>query len=730
MFPDYEQMGVGLARIMDERPVADVRTAQLILGWWLDPEGYLRNDFRVMPFIADEWNEGSQPTAFGGLLGMVFHRMEGGERPEILFFTTSGVFRFAPWTRGAGAAGNRGLAEQLYWRHRDTAGRSITPQGRMQFRPQAVGMGNAVFFTFTDGGNIWVWTGDDLRPFGYQVAPPPPSAQGPTRQSSTEPNSGGFSHRGRVGDLNGDWTTEISNDQEVVGGIEPLRRAYWVVYENEAGGYSPISPEGGSVTLRQQLGDPGGGNPLERLRRLFWVRDINVGPPGTRARIVLASRNLELAVNVDDTLPRFLHRIPNNVAVEYVDNIPDGELGPIWNDREPAPSAMILLPFSGSLLMMRTQAHPARVWWTEQTGLNAGVLESCLKGHWRDISPETGAITGAIGVRLPHDNAAAAALILKERGVHYITGSYPNWRDGTLHTKAGLEGPDLIQSSPDGSVLWYGARTFWRMDPNSGKIDDVGAPVRKRLRRVNKLTARYGQSWVDEVQNEVVFVLPLDDKELPDLQFAWDYINMGWRLRNDVEVRAAMTLPGTEYVVLAGVWNSIDTLWVYHKGHPGYSFTAPTAQYKTAWFPQTNPEDLHDQANTRSLIFLMQETHQGQANVLGYKDWNGDVPEFGITDTGLEDETIFLHNPEEGDSTAFYAPSPSDADPDSSTAQYDDESYVWRRRRTFSHQLSAMISSAEVVQIELKSSNHMAFYALDSYGPHMRRGGGNSPRND
>lgn len=723
MYDDYQKMGVGLARVIDQRPVADVRTADMIMGFWLDNRNILRNDFRIMPLFPDVWNAAAQPTDASNVLKMVFHRFDGGERPEILFLCSTGVFRYSPWDRNSGVAGNRGMREQGYWRYDATSLASISPQANAQYRPQAIGFGNAIYFSFTDGSGIWVWDGKNLRPFGYRNSPPPPSAQGPARNNDG-PNAGGFSVRGRVGDLNSDWADTGGN---VVGGIEPFQRQYWVVYENEAGGYSPLSPAGTNVTLRQQLGDTG--NPLDRLRKRFWVRDIGVGPEGTRARILLASKNLEQAQEIDDTLPHFLHRIPNNQATEYIDDVADGELGGIWEDREPAPAAFFVKPFGGSMFLMRTQGNPSRIWWTEQGSVNNTlVLESCIAGHWRDVFPETGAITGALNVRLPGDNAQAAMLIYKERAVHFISGQYPFWRFGTLHTHAGLEGPDLVQSSPDGSVVWYGSRTFWRLDPKTGQVVDIGLPLRRRLNRINPTTARYGQSWVDESQNEVVFCLPQDDSDLPDLQFVWDYHNQGWRLRNDVQVKCALSIPGSDVTLLAGFWDGDNTVWVYHRGYPGYDFDAPMAIYRTAWFPQTNPEDLHDQANTRELIFLMEESYQGTANLVGYQDWNPDLRVFGTTDAGVEDEFINLHHPEQPEQIAFYAPEPAATATMTETAQYDSD--VYRTRRVYQHQISVMIPRASVVQFELHSVDHMAFFSLDAYGPHVASGGGNTPRND
>jgi len=105
---DYRGQSVGLARIMSETPFSDGMTAQLIRNWVVDERGYLDSTHRIMSLIPYEWNGGLPPKAFeedtlgntkrSGVLAMAYNEIDG-ERPEILFLTADGVFRYAPWTR-------------------------------------------------------------------------------------------------------------------------------------------------------------------------------------------------------------------------------------------------------------------------------------------------------------------------------------------------------------------------------------------------------------------------------------------------------------------------------------------------------------------------------------------------------------------------------------------------------------------------------------------------------
>ena len=105
---DYKGQAVGLARIMGESPFSDGQTAGLIKNWVVDEQGYLDSTYRIMPFIPYVWNGGLPPKAFeeidlgdtkrSGVLAMKYVEFNG-ERPEILFLTNEGVFRYAPWSR-------------------------------------------------------------------------------------------------------------------------------------------------------------------------------------------------------------------------------------------------------------------------------------------------------------------------------------------------------------------------------------------------------------------------------------------------------------------------------------------------------------------------------------------------------------------------------------------------------------------------------------------------------
>lgn len=752
VYPDYLGVSLGAPRIMAEVPVdPEQKYAQLILNWRLDPMGFLDSRQRKMHLIPQIWS-GANPTPWAndGVLAMGFALMDGGSRPEILFLTKTGVWRYAPWTRISGAAGYRGLEQLLEYRHSDTSPvvtNSVTPQSNSAFRPQIRSVGNRVYFTFADGGGAWVWDGDRLRRFGFALRPSAPDVVGPARLSgaASSVNAGGFSHKGRIGTTDSNITKGVESTgvganyayAKQVGGIRDGRWRYAVVFENVDGAYSATSVPGGLATIRFRAADPDASPALlsEELRRRFWVRNIPVGPPGTVARILLRTPNLDFLPLGDVGKFRFLHRIANNVATEWVDDIPDGELGGLWEQREETPIGFYFLEsFGGSMWMLRTEGFSSRAWWSEQDGPFGPINESVKSGHWRDLWPETGPITGTITARPPVGDGSSVMFVGKGSAMHYIAGSYPDWEYGTLHRSAGLAGPDLIQNCPDGSVIWYGSGTFWRFDPTDGSVIDIGSPIRRQLRKTSITHAHRGTSWVDESVGEVRFALPTGDRQLPDFQFVWDYLHQGWRLANDIWITASLSAPGTDIVLLAGHLQfppgtvvpagTNPSVWIYGKSYVGENHTPMQAVYQSGWtsLSGAGPE-LHTEATAWHAVLTMKETAYGTVAVSTFLDWNIDAS----TNTEVA-TTYYPDNINDGSGAPgvpFLANTASTQSV-SLPAVYGTD--VWRSSRTFTQEVAIGAESHQVLLVEVVSDGPAMLYNISAYGPAVATPGGRTPQ--
>lgn len=726
--------GVGFAKTMWEGPFApEGEHALLIQNLRMVEGGVLENRPRWMQLIPGVWNQSGlltpPPSAFadGNLLGMQFLALDGGERPEIIFLTKTGVFRYAPWNRATASVGSRGLEEQLEYRSSGTTTASVIPQASPQFPPTMEAVGNRLYFTFADGGPAWVWDGHRCRRFGYTQRPGAPEPVGPTRKSTTaiEANDGSFHVRGRIGTTEGDWADNSGN---VVGGVDDGEWKYAVVYEGTDGAYSPMSPVGGSVTMRRATAMVA--VPVELLRRKFWLRNIPTGPDGTVARILLRTWNLRRLPAGDVGQYRLLRRIGENISTDFIDNVPDAELGAVWDEREAIPAFTFARFFGGSMFMARTRGAPARVWWSEQA-LVGPIVESILQGHWRDVFPETGEITGLLATRhhSQADDAGSALLVFKARAVHYITGKYPEWSFGTLHLGSGSPGPKLAQNCPDGSVVWYGGNgTFWRLDP-SGQVQDIGEGIRKTLKRVNSVAARFGESYLDERAGEAVFCLPVDDYDQPTMFFHWDYLRGGWRLSSQFKVQGGvLNIPGTDVVLLGGKYRSgntttfessaYDQVFILHRGHPGEDHRAHAADavYRTGWVPLAG--EAHAFAHLDQLILTLEERGYGTLSTSCYIDFDAD------NINGGTESSVKTSHPE--NDLAYCAGSGTTV-PSASQAVYGTSK--WRAERVYTHlvEMAAGPDSCEVLMVEVRAQKPYAIYGVAATASFVASPGGRTP---
>mgnify|MGYP003139163769 CR=1 FL=1 len=718
----YKAVSVGLARVMGEMPFSQGTSANLIENWTVDENGMMSSKYRIMPLIPDEWNNASQPAPFTNLLTIgsdpesgvlaIGYGMFYGQKPEILFLTKTGVFRYTPGNR-LGTPTYKGLDEQKYYDESNTLS-SVRPTSRQSYPAQIQVFGNRMYFTFADGGAAWVWDGFRLRPFGYTAPPSAPSANGPER-SGDKPNIGGFSVKGRVGSTDPNRTgKDSSGDPITLGGILDCEYQYAVVYENCDGAYSATSPIGSSVKIEQETASSDGGG-VEKMLRRFRVKDIPPGPIETVARILLRTFNIKFLPSFSEGEMRFLHRIPNNIATEYIDDIPDGELGAKWDPRLSIPVGFYFIRgFSGSLWLIRTDEYPFRVWWSEQTSVIGPIAESVLEGHYLDVFPDTGEITATTSAFLEY-TSDPVMLVFKKEAVHYIGGQYPQWQVGTIHKRAGCAGPNLVQIAPDNSVVWYGSNSFWLMNTN-GEVIDIGFSIRKRLQRINHVRSKFGHSWIDRESSEVVFILPFDDSSVPNIQFVWDYKNKGWRIKSGLIVTGGATsIPELNTVLVGGVLgegrNQTQGCFVLNRGYPGYSAPRPTSIYRTSWnnFSGGGPR-LHSSHRTNQSILTAQESSNGTADISVFQDWNFDDV-IGTT------ASIVAYNPESASDVPFFG-----------TALFD--SSVYRSERIYGDKLAVDLPSQSVQSISITTRSYFQLYNVDMFGPTVARPGGRTPTGD
>lgn len=692
----------GSARVIGEVPVTDGSTANEIHNYRLDETGVLQSAFRTMTLTPPEWSSdhlAPKPMAYGiiGICSAVFH----ANTPELLLLTlpsvdgdVGSVWRYTPWTRDDGSE-YAGWTEQLSW----DSGSALSvdcPQKRNV--PACMSqVGNSIWFAFGDGNGIFVWDGQRVRRAGFSNTPAPPMTFGPSRGSDT-PNSGGFSVRGRIGTTESSWT---NMDGVVCGGLDDGEWRYGLIYEGPTGAWSQRSSDSDSVTLRVELATIATddvaflpGHPAtypENLTRAFRVL-VPEAPPNVSAQILVRTPNLKRLNPTDTGTMRFLHRIPHSGPVDYVDDIPDGELGAPVADRISIPAAYFFLLHGGSMFYLRSDGEPAGMWWSEQSP-SGSFYESCLLGHFRQVYPRTGAITAARSVRIMRQETPIM-LVWKASALHYVAGSYPTWVPGIIHEAAGCDGWNLVCICPDGTIVWYGNNTFWRMDIE-GKVDDIGGPIRRRIRRINRNRSHMGTSEIDPTYAVVVFALPIDDADNNNYQFHWDWRLQGWRTAQDMSSILSLHLAWGRLLTCGGAY-PLANLYVFGRALP--TCEQPTSIYTTGWIsPSNQDESVAAKYNSHQVMWLMVDGSYPTADMSVYTDWND-------TDA-VTSVPIKLATPED-DKLSFLGPSDGD------TAVYGTD--VWRIPRTFEQPVAPVeVDSYSVICVSLSSANIHSIVAIE-----------------
>ena len=767
---------------------------------WLQPVYALEED--ADPDLSEEVSpSGKAPVSTSGLVvgsvenipefenvyAMKFIEMNG-ETPDLLILSSLGVFRFSPSYRDSvfrsplgctdkynfshsSEYASPGLAEQYLFKSKilvksGSGGEqylsrrltSIIPQSKPMFPAQMETVGNRIYFTYCDGGGAFVWDGHRVREFGYQSSPSPPYVLGPTSNKlaagdSGWNNGGGFSDGGRIGTINPSLTNIADDVAVACGGIEDGLWYYAVVFENQDGSYSATSERSSRVSIQFHVTHPESERTrwgLGFLRRRFWLSSIPKGPQGTVARILLRTSNLSSLPPGDTGELRFLHRIPNNSAQQYMDDIPDSELGGVWEDRRNAPPGFYFMKyFGGSMFVMRTEEHPSRIWLSEQGTVTGSIPESFMQNSWRDIFPETGSITGAYSASI---DGKQTLLVFKDSATHFVSDSYEQpgtsgWSFGTLSTIAGAAGPNLCQSTPDGSVIWYGNGTFWMWGKETPGVIDIGSPIRKKLSKINGDAERFGVSWVTKKNKEIVFCLPFEDSNVPNVQFICDYRNRGWRIRGDIQPTAVETIGDLTLVAnntsessngKQEYYQLSSNILVYQRGYArkkyqwlyGY-YPLGMYGYKSGWqsFSEFGP-GFHSTHRTADSVFTMQERTLTMPKVRTYSDWNFDSP--------VNQESIYSVNPEQADEIIFWDGFDASTNLTNGSLSsrfsetdvprmgfYGPEPYTYgyrsfsRERRTFTHRLPLDIPSSTVFSIMVSGTfgADIALVSIDAYGP-------------
>ena len=697
------------ARVVVEAPLSDGSTAGEIMGFVVRAGRLLDSRFRICSLIPDDvWAPGTPDagTVLQKVRGLIYAR-RNGVTPELIILAGTGVYRYAPWTRDT----NGGLEELLIWE--GTTGTTVPVPSVVSTPPVFATVGNRIIFAWGDGRRPLVIDMDTwmIRPFGAVSIPGAPTARGPTRDG-TSANGGGWTAAGRIGTTDGSWTDPAT--LATVGGLDAGSWQYARVFEYASGAYSPMSPLGNPVGLERVTADPSATPPvyMENLTRRFQF-SLSPGDEYVVAQVILRTPNLMRLPPGDTGEPRFLARISNNRAEIYNDDHPDGELGGApWPDRAIIPGCRALVMHSGSLFV----ACNDRIYWSEQTSALGPQPESFLAGHWLSAGDP---VTAVFGCR-PAGNWGdkPPLLVFTATKSYVLTGDYPQFNLRLLSDGAGCAGPCLIQSAPNGSVIWYGNGSFWQLG-EGGQVKDIGDSIRDREGRVSAgLAGRCGSLVVPETR-EVIFFLATDGNNQPDTQYIWDAEAEGWRFRQDIQVTGSVVLPDHGIVLMAGTppggTSSNSRVWVMDRENPiSPGAYTHTWTYRTGWTAPEGASSTFGAHAAKDLVLACEERGIDTATASSYGDWS-------LDDLITEPQTIHASTSDGigGDIAkplAVWGPVATDY-------QATWGASWWRTPRPYTQRVPLDGASNQVTAVEITGTGDFALHLLDVWSVAQTRGG-------
>jgi hypothetical protein len=549
-----ENISVPLPTVESGKVYAPASLAWRIENFQLAPEGSLRSVRGPTPLIPDY---GSGYPYSGRVFGVYHARLDGGTRDVTLVRAGSTLYSQTGWNRNV---------EVLL------SGLSADPAAK--YGDTFVTVGDKIIWTNgVDAPQIY--DGYTLKKLGFDMAPATPTALGPAPGGGGDPiarNKSGYSHPGKIGQV-GDF---FSSDS---GALLAGTWSYYVQFEDLFGDASALSAAA-NVQVAQELtfgvywkdmsDFPNTGSTsdlgllavtLDDLTRQFCLSSIPTGPTGTVARVLYRT-------NQNETEPRFLARIPDNITQNWPDNAPDANLG------APAPKYIVLPKFQ---IACSYQGRLAVI-----TGNRVRLSEPGFPGTFRedvyiDLDGDGSEPTGLASF-------GSYLYAFTEKTVFRIEYDAEGLRKQPVVGAVGAVGPGSIVATDTGALVWLGRKNWYAMagDERVVPIGDEEAPLFKRLNpaAVSRSTA----AW-NPTTGEYLCAVPYAGSFGNGLLMAWD--GKGWRRQKlGLTIQSLCTTRDWRNYVLAGgrrIDNSENNVWVLDHEVFGYEPPTKTYKYQSAW---------------------------------------------------------------------------------------------------------------------------------------------------
>ncbi len=314
-----------------------------------------------------------------------------------------------------------------------------------------------------------------------------------------------------------------------------------------------------------------------------------------------------------------LETFQSGAPLQYIDDSPDSELGPLFNPAnvgEVPRGLKFMKMFKGTLFVGGCQEFPDRVFYSAPLYVEQFPKENFMQIGDRD----SGSVTGMYA----SDNTL---VVFKQRGIYLVKGNPRNgFYTQTLTEEIGCGSPNSIVSTPLGLVF----ATINGIYLLSGFDNSSTAPSLKHIstsiqkiwdQRVFTQDLMSAQGTINYEDQEVWIQLIADGSNNPNLGLVWHYGAGGtWSVREGYPVNCWASSRDEYQYLYAGSWiQDPSASGVLHYSHASSvipkagAVTAVTPQYTTSWLSFGNRYD-------RTMVLHFQPVmvdYGTDANILG-----------------------------------------------------------------------------------------------------------------
>ncbi len=509
----------------------------------------------------------------------------------------------------------------------------------------------------------------------------------------------------------------FAQDINTMGGV--LEAGEWrakVQWVDRWGNLSPLSTRSNPVSCSRQENvtagrDKRGNEDAARMKFAIAWTDIATGPDGTVGRILYRTRDqLNSGVPTYFQLPGYATEasttfatIEDNHCSLYPDNIPDSWLILPATEVDPVPQ------FRLSALAL------GRLWVANYgDGVGRGAIRASMPGRWGTFKENDVEIyPDAQGSEVTALHAIAGGLLVFTAESSFlitVNDDGKGFRAATLSSSVGCVGPNAIATMAGGVTAWLSRNGVFTW--NGDKLEEISAPIRRRIKRLNTTWISRSSAAVDKETGEFRIWVPEDGSRENNLCLVYDAV--GWRERNDVKAYSVCTTRDNRQLMLAlgkasastssGEATEHASLWVLDReASTGKRIVEEnSAVLETHWLRARRS---NRKASPYEVTIWLREAGDGDDSITIdiMRDWRNTPL--------IHTETRKMRFTSEDPPLRWNNAKLAGAEYNKYTRK--EENHTWRERRAYWTKINVVVPSCEVFKIRLTGRGDWEYIAME-----------------